>query len=77
MLASSESCGGNSKNKTPVLSALKKVHYLQDTFFVVIDRKIVDELRISQDDDVWVQQSPSDDGIFMKVFRNRNMNTGR
>jgi hypothetical protein len=75
MLASNESCGGNTKNKTPVLSALKKVHYLQDTFFVVIDRKIVDELRISQDDDVWVQQSPSDDGILLKLVRNNDVKT--
>jgi hypothetical protein len=75
MLASNESRGGSTKNKTPVLSALKKVHYLQDTFFVVIDRKIADELRISQDDDVWVQQSPSDEGILLKLVRNNDVKT--
>jgi hypothetical protein len=74
--SNSEICGGNIDNKTPVLSARKKVYCLQNIFFVVIDRKIVDELQISQDDDIWVQQTLSHGGIFMKVIRNRAMNTG-
>jgi hypothetical protein len=44
-------------------------------FFVVIDPEIADALRINQDDDVWVQQSPSNDGIFMKLILNRNVKT--
>jgi hypothetical protein len=67
--SNTEICGGNSDDKVPLLSVLKKVHYLQDTFFVVIDRKLVNELRISQDDDIWVQQTLSDGGIFMKLTR--------
>ncbi len=76
MQSNSEICGGNIDSKTPALSGRKKVYCLQNIFFVVIDRKIVDELQISQDDDVWVQQSPTNDGIFMKVIRNRTVNTG-
>jgi hypothetical protein len=75
--ASNELCGGDTNRKisSPLVLKKKKVHYWQDMFFVVIDPEIADALRINQDDDVWVQQSPSNDGIFMKLILNRNVKT--
>jgi hypothetical protein len=57
--ASNDLCGGDTNRKIPNLLVLekKKIHYWQDIFFVVIDRKVADALRIGQDDDVWVRQS--------------------
>jgi hypothetical protein len=69
LLLKSKSCSANSEVEISGLSVEKKVYYLNGKYFVVLDDRIINYWNINEDDDIWVQQTPSDDGISMELLR--------
>ncbi len=58
------------KNEIAIPVAIKRVECLNNKYLVVLDQSIVDYLHIDKDDDLWVLQTPSNDGIYLKMRRN-------
>jgi hypothetical protein len=46
----------------------KRVHFVEDTCFVIIDNSIVEKLHL-KGEDLWVEQSVEDDEIFFRIIR--------
>jgi hypothetical protein len=71
MLDKNKNFGAKNEVEVPSPSAKKKINYMNGKYFVVLDNRIINHFNISEDDDLWVQQTPSDDGITMKLLRKR------
>jgi hypothetical protein len=67
-LLKSNSCGADGEVELCDLSAEKKVYYLNGKYFVVLDDQIINYYHINEDDDIWVRQTLSVDGISMKLL---------
>jgi hypothetical protein len=70
VLIKSNNYDAKSKEENPSLVAVKRIECLNHKFFIVIDQSIVDNLHLSENDNTWVRQILSDDGIFMKLQQN-------
>jgi hypothetical protein len=68
MLVKDQNPGAKNEDEIGSLSAEKKVNYLNGKFSIVLDGRIINYLHINENDDLWVRQTPSDDGIFMKLL---------
>jgi hypothetical protein len=59
-------------NKDVATNPIKKVHCIYDKYFVVIDNGIAERSKIN-DQDTWVEQELTEQGILLRIRRLKEM----